>query len=183
MSKKQTSLNITILGDKGTGKSHFINNYIVTGKFKSNKDKKNCISFIKTIGDQINVKLNIYEYTETNEKSSKDLQNNQCIIIMFDMTSRTSFEDVLDKWIKYLREAKYSNTIILLGNIINKNALPMTDEEEIKELIDVTEINGKFYDIGRLNDQEKANLIDKLINAAYEESKNSKGKKEDCNIF
>ena len=114
MSKKQTSLNITILGDKGTGKSHFINNYIVTGKFKSNKDKKNCISFIKTIGDQINVKLNIYEYTETNEKSSKDLQNNQCIIIMFDMTSRTSFEDVLDKWIKYLREAKYSNTIILL---------------------------------------------------------------------
>ena len=183
MSKKPTSLNITIFGDKGIGKTEFIDNYLnLKIKKDQRKDKKDCKSFIKAISETNNVKLNIYEYSET-EKRTKDLQDNQCIIIMFDMTSRSSFEDVLDKWIKFLRESKYSNPIILLGTTLKKDALPMTDEEEIKELIEVTETKGKFYDIGVLNNQGKADLIDKLIKYAYEESKNNKGKKDDCNIF
>ena len=40
---------------------------------------------------------------------------------MFDMTSRRAFEDVLDKWIKFLREIKYNNSIILFGTINYNN--------------------------------------------------------------
>ena len=64
---------------------------------------------------------------------------------MFDTTERKSFEDVLDKVIKFLRQIKYINTIILFGTISDRNTFPMTDEDEIKYLIDMTEIVGKFY--------------------------------------
>ena len=34
------------------------------------------------------------------------------------MTSRQAFEDILDKWITYLRQINYNNTIILFGTKI-----------------------------------------------------------------
>ena len=51
-------------------------------------------------------------------KKEKKISNHRCVIIMFDMTSRQSFEDVLDKWITYLRQINYNNTIILFGTKI-----------------------------------------------------------------
>ena len=130
------------------------------------------------------MKLNIYEYSDIPDKKGKDIANHQCVIIMFDMTTRKSFEDVLDKWIKFLREIKYTNSIILFGTINpnDKKALPMTDAEEIKYLIEVTEIKGKFYDIGNKNNKEISALIDELIETSYEEAKTNMNKK-DCIIF
>ena len=128
------------------------------------------------------MKLNIYEYSDIPDKKAKDIANHQCVIIMFDMTERKSFEDVLDKWIKFLREIKYTNTIILFGTTNNKNALPMTDKEEIEYLIEVTEIKGEFYDIGNKTEKEKCDLIDSLIESSYEDAKNNLNKK-DCIIY
>ena len=100
------------------------------------------------------------------------------------MTSRESFENILDKWIKFLREIKYSNSIILFGTINpdDKDALAMTDPEEIQYLIEVTEIKGQFYDIRNKSEKEKFDLIDQLIETSYEEAKNNMNKK-DCNIY
>ena len=58
----------------------------------------------------------------------------------------------------------------------------MTDAEEIKYLIEVTEIKGKFYDIGNKNNKEISALIDELIETSYEEAKTNMNKK-DCVIY
>ena len=139
---------------------------------------------MKTFKDNNSMKLNIHEISDQNDKKAKDISSNQCVIIMFDMTKRECFEEVIDKWIRTLRDNKYNNSIILLGtkNPVEPNALPMTDEEEIKALIDVTEIKGQFFDIGNKNSKEISDLIDQLIETSYEEAKSNMNKK-DCVIY
>ena len=151
----------------------------VNPKKKQNKDY---ISFIKTI-DKVQLNLNLYEFSEIKERK-KEISNHHCVIIMFDMTSRQAFEDVLDKWITYLKQINYNNTIILFGtkNYTDKDALPMTDEDEVKKLIEVTGITGDFYYIGDKTTEEKNQLIDQLIEKTYNQTKNNKNNK-DCIIF
>ena len=179
---KKISLNITIFGEKDIPKLELIQTYIKDRNFGDRKPKKDGLSFVKTFKDTNSMKLNIYEYSDIPDKKAKDIANHQCVIIMFDMTERKSFEDVLDKWIKFLREIKYTNTIILFGTVNDKNALPMTDKEEIEYLIEITEIKGTFYDIGNKTEKEKCDLIDSLIETSYEEAKNNLNKK-DCIIY
>ena len=176
-------LNISIFGEKDIGKTTLINDYINVNNFQK-KDKAGHISFSKSFRDGNSMKLYLYEFSNIPTKQ-KDIVNNQCIIIMFDMTSRSSFEQVLNEWIRFLREIKYNNSIILFGtkkfNEENKR-LPKTDEQEIVELIETTKIKGKFYDIMNKNQKEKTDLIDSLIETSYEEAKNNMNKK-DCIIF
>ncbi len=178
------TLDISIFGEINIGKSKLIKDYIAAKNFKEIKDKGGYISFIKTFKDGASMKLCLYEYSDIPDRKIKEIANHQCIIIMFDMTSRKAFEDVLDKWVKFLREIKYINTIILFGtkNLKNEKALAKTDAEEINELIEVAEIKGTFYDIGNKTTEQKNELIDNLIETSYEESKNSVNKK-DCIIF
>ena len=178
------TLYISIFGDKNIGKSKLIKDYITQKNFSDIKDKGGYISFTKPFRDGNSMKLNLYEFSDIPDKKLKEIAVHQCIIIMFDMNNRESFEDVLDKWVKFLREIKYSNTIILFGtsNTNDKDSFPMTDEEEIKELIEVAEIKGTFYNIGNIGKAETTNLIDNLIETSYEEAKNNVNKK-DCVIF
>ena len=180
---KKIPLNITIFGEKNIPKITLIEAYISDRKFEK-KTKKDGLSFVKTFKDKNSMKLNIYEFSDIPDKKAKDIANHQCVIIMFYMTSRESFENILDKWIKFLREIKYTNSIILFGTINpdDKDALAMTDAEEIQYLIEVTEIKGQFYDIRNKSDKEKFDLIDQLIETSYEEAKNNMNKK-DCNIY
>lgn len=181
---KKVSLNITIFGEKNIPKLELLEKYITANSLGEKRNKKDGISIDKKFKDGNSMKLNIYEYSEIPDKKAKDIANHQCIIIVFDMTNRKSFEDILDKWIKFLREIKYNEIIILFGTTDpkDKNALPMTDLDEINYLIDVTEITGRFYDIRNKKEEEFSNLIDTLIGAAYEKSKNSMNKK-DCIIY
>ena len=176
-------LNISILGEKDIGKTTLINDYINVNNFQK-KEKAGHISFSKSFRDGNSMKLYLYEFSNI-PTNKKDLVSNQCIIIMFDMTSRSSFEQVLNEWIKFLKEIKYNNSIILFGTKkFNEegNRLPKTDEQEITELIEIAKIKGKFYDIMNKNQKEKTDLIDSLIETSYEEAKNNMNKK-DCIIF
>ncbi len=176
------TLNISVFGDKNVGKSKLIEDYTSQPSISKTKKKQDFISFQKTV-DKITMKLTIYEYSDV-PKAKKDIANHHCVIIIFDMTSRQSFEDVLDKWVKYLRQINYVNTIILLGtnNYNDKDALPMTDEKEINDLIDVASINGSFHYIGDKTTEQKNKLIDDLIESTYKQAQTNKNNK-DCNIF
>ncbi len=180
--KGSFTLNITIFGEKNIGKSKLINDYTAQENISKTKIKPDFISIQKTI-DNVLMKLNLYEFSDVPERK-KDIANHHCIIIMFDMTSRQSFEDVLDKWIKFLRQLNYASTIILFGtnNYNDKDALPMTDEKEINDLIEVAGINGTFHYIGDKTTEQKNQLIDQLIETTYNQAKNNKNNK-DCNIF
>ena len=180
--KSSFTLSITILGEKNVGKSTLINDYITQENINRTKAKTDHISILKFF-DKKWMKLNLYEFSDVPERK-KDIANHHCVIIMFDMTNRQSFEDVLDKWIKFLRQINYVNTIILFGtkNYNDKEAFPMTDENEINELIKVASINGTFHYIGDKTKEQKNNLIDQLIETTYNQAKNNKNSK-DCIVF
>ena len=180
--KSNFALNITVLGEKDVGKSKLIEDYISQKTISKTKRNKDFISFSKTV-DNVSMKLNLYEFSYIPERK-KEIGNHHCVIIMFDMTSRQAFEDVLDKWIKFLRQLNYVNTIILLGtkNYNDNDALPMTDEKEINDLIEIASINGTFHYIGDKTTEQKNQLIDQLIESTYVQAKTNKNNK-DCNIF
>ena len=175
-------LDITLLRDKTVSELDLVENYIKQKGFGVTKRDKDFVSFTKKFKDGISLKLQVYQCSDVKDK--KSLPGKDFVIIIFDMTNRKSFEDVLDKWVKFLREVKYYNNIILFGtnNPDNKDALPMTDEEEVKSLIDVAEIKGDFYDIGNKNVNEKCDLIDNLIEEAYKDAKENV-KQKDCIIY
>ncbi len=181
---KKIPLNITIFEEKNISKLNLIETYINDRKYGDRKTKKDGLSFVKTFKDGNSMKLNVYEFSDIPDKKAKDIANHQCVIIMFDMTSRESFENILDKWIKFLRDIKYTNSIILFGTVNpqDKDALPMTDAEEIQYLIEVTDIKGQFYDIGNKSEKERCDLIDQLIETSYEEARSNINKK-DCIIY
>ena len=170
-------IHISIFGEKETPKLDLIRDYLKSKNISEIKPKPGRLAF-----DFNSIKVKIYEFSELPEKKrSKDIPNNQCIIIIFDMTKRQSFIDILDKWIKYLREMKYVNQIILFG-IGNKDELIMTDDKEINYLIEITNIKGKFHDLRSMDKDAICKLIDKLIVEIFEKAQNNPNKK-DCNIF
>ena len=171
-----SEIHVSIFGEKELPKLELIKYYLQSNSISEVKPKAGRLAFY------INkIKVKIYEYCDTQEVRIKDLTNNQCVIITFDMTKRKSFMDVLDKWIKFLREVKYNKKIILFGTG-NKDALTMTDEQEISYLIEITGIDGKFYDLRNMEKQYICKLIDNLIEEIFEYAKNNPNKK-DCNIF
>ena len=180
MSKTNVKLNITILGEKNVGKSKLINDYAKVQDLSTNK--KQNITITKTM-DKDQLKLNLFEFSEIKERK-KEISNHHCVIIMFDMTSRQAFEDILDKWITYLRQINYNNAIIPFGtkNYNDNDALPMTDKEEVESLLQKATKNGIFHYIGDKTTEEKNELIDKLIEETYSQTNNNKNNK-DCIIF
>ena len=99
------------------------------------------------------------------------------------MTKREAFERLLDTWIIFLRDTSaYKGKIIILGNYQNESDFLTTDEEEVKELIQVCEINGEFHKIGTKSNEEKRELIKEFINNACNQYVQGK-KQDDCLIF
>ena len=171
-----SEIHISILGEKEIPKLDLIKYYLQANNINEIKPKAGRLAFMIN-----STKVKVYEYSEIQDIKSKDIINNQCIIIIFDMTKRKSFMDVLDKWIKFLREVKYNKKIILFGTG-NKDALTMTDEQECTYLIEITGIQGEFYDLRNMEKPLICKLIDKLIEKVFEYAKNNVNKK-DCNIF
>jgi len=171
-----SEIHISILGEKEIPKLDLIKYYLQANNINEIKPKAGRLAFMIN-----STKVKVYEYSEIQDIKSKDIINNQCVIIIFDMTKRKSFMDVLDKWIKFLREVKYNKKIILFGTG-NKDALTMTDEQECTYLIEITGIQGEFYDLRNMEKPLICKLIDKLIEKVFEYAKNNVNKK-DCNIF
>ncbi len=169
-------IHVSIFGEEEIPKLDLMRDYIKTKNINEVKPKKGRLFF------SINsTKVKIYEFSDTPEKKNKDIIGNQCVIIIFDMTKRKSFTDILDKWIKYLREIKYNNQIILFGTG-NKDNLLMTDEQEINYLIEITGIKGEFFDMRNMEKPDINKLIDNLIEKIFEYAQSNVNKK-DCVIF
>ena len=172
----KNGINVSILGEKDLPKIELIKGYLKVNNINEINPKEGKLSFYVN-----KTKAKIYEYCETQEIKAKNIINNQCVIIIFDMTKRKSFSDILDKYIKFLREIKYNNQIILFGTG-DKNTLAMTDEQEINYLIELTKIKGQFFDLRNMDKQGISKLIDKLIEKIFEFVQNNANKK-DCVIF
>ena len=188
--KKTVNLKLIILGDKGIGKTTLIKDYLqLQNSNKDNKDKKDKEKdrekyvFSQEI-DSTQLKITIYEFSEKSEKLTKDINDCHCVLIIFDMSNRKSFENLLDNWLLYLRDiCHYKGLVFIFGNHGEKAKPLMTDEDEIKEMIKVSEVECQFYNIGKNETFENNEIINKLIGDAFVLSKNSNLNKKDCVIF
>ena len=184
--KKLLSLKLILLGDKNIGKSTLIKNYIESSKSiqqKKDKEKEGKFSFIKELGST-QFKITITKYSEKSEKIINSINDSHCVFIIFDMGSRKSFERLLDDWLIFLRDScKYKGTVFIFGKHYNPNDPLMTDEDEIKQMIKVSEVECSFYNIGNNEIDENNIIIDKLINSAVENAKSNNSNKKDCVIF
>ena len=183
MSKKQVTVKVAFLGDPKIGKSEFIKNYAGENSITKEKREKGPHFFFLNRLENYEFKINIYEFSDT-EKHANIVKDCQCVFILFDMTRREAFERLLDTWIIFLRDtSNYKGKIIILGNYSKEDDFLTTDEEEVKELIQVCEINGEFHKIGTKSNEEKRELIKGFINAACSQYVQGKKNQDDCSIF
>ena len=184
-SKILLSLKLIILGQKSIGKTTLIKNYINSSKsIQQKKEKDGKISFIKELDSTQQIKITISKYSEKSEKIISPINESHCVLILFDMGSRKSFEKLLDDWLIFLRDlCHYKGLVFIFGKHYNKKDLLMTDELEIKEMIRVSEVECSFFNIGNNETEENNQIIDKLINDAVENAKTNSANKKDCMIF
>lgn len=194
--KKDKSIKICFLGDEGVGKKEFIENYLSKieekdkKREKPDKNKPEGVVITKQIAET-KMKITIYQFSEEDERYVNLITQTQCVFVIFDMKSRDSFDSLLDKWIIWLREqCKFVGLVMILGNYTKKEKddFLSTNKEEIEEMIQVSEISGRFAEIGNKTNEEKIKLIDMLINEAEEYGKkanldNKTGDDKNCIIF
>ena len=213
MSKtKPVSITIQIMGDEDSGREEFLSNLLsnfsLKGKLlKTTKINNVEYSVIESTFDNKRINVNI---TLNSKRSFNVLKDADCIIIMFNMTKRSSFESLLTNYLVWLREnGPEIKCLYVIGNCPDKteDKRLVTDDEEVKELLQVSKlekkiIRGCYLNISDLNDEEKIEKITALFLEVYlfllgaEErekikayysghSVGSKGKngKEECRLF
>ena len=183
--KKLVSLKLIILGQKSIGKNSLIKDYINSSKsIQQKKEKEGKISFIKELDSNQQFKITITKYSEKSEKIINSINESQCVLILFDMGSRKSFEKLLDDWLIFLRDScHYKGLVFIFGKHYNKSDPLMTDDAEINEMIKVSEVESSFFNIGNNDIEENNQIIDRLISNAVENAKTNSSNKKDCNIY
>ena len=186
--KKLFSLKLVILGQKSIGKSPLIDDYLSLSKGISQVKKENYakVSFIKqlTSPEEFKIQMQIRTFSEKNDKNLMNAINeSHCALILFDMGSRISFENLYEEWILFLRDTcNYKGLVFIFGKHLDDTKLLKTDDEEINEMIKVSEVDCSFYNIADRNPEDINKIIDEVIVNSVENAKNNMNKK-DCIII
>ena len=192
MSLKETEstvIDIAVIGDKGVGKSTFINDYMKQYQ-NSTQNKSGSISVEKEINHS-KMKITMHEYSLTDSISISFLQECQAIFLLFNMASRESFSNLFNNWFIWLRdECRYEGIIYVMGNYFGSDPLLFTSAEELTEAINISQINANFYELGNKSLEDKLTLIDGLVQEAEISEINRrrnmmshKGGSGECDIF
>ena len=135
---------ILLLGDGKVGKSSLFTKYLLgefNDKYNENKAFQNQKIVTSLNGETI--KIQLYDPPENVDKyklyTSIYLKIN-CIIVLFDITNKNSFENVFNKWIPHFFNNKQninskSIPVIVLGNFKDKDSNKAVLEEDIKTKI------------------------------------------------
>ena len=106
--------NIALIGSAGVGKTSYINR-LITGEFsqKNNPTMKTETRSIEYNSNKGPITFNIFDI---DGKDSKSLETADAVIIMFDVTNRTSYK-YLESWIAFAKKyASATATILVVGN-------------------------------------------------------------------
>ena len=135
---KNINIKLAIIGSVGVGKSSIINRFIkdefdtkINSTLGANYSKKNMI-----INDK-NITLDIWDTAGQEKFHSMGRHfyaNSHIIIIVYDITNRTSFEDIKTHWYNDILE--YAEKYKVLGFVGNKYDL--YDNQDIEEIDDNT---------------------------------------------
>ena len=142
------------------------------------KDNKISINGLKS-----HISKFIVKESSNASKINSAINESHCVLILFDMGSRKSFENLLEEWLIFLREGcHYKGLVFIFGKHQDENQLLKTDEKEINEMIKVSEVECSFFNIADKSNEDINKIIDELIVNSVENAKNNQNKK-DCFIF
>ena len=65
-----------------------------------------------------------------------------------------------------VKRCRYDGLINVMGNYFSSNAYLFTNDEELTEAINISQINATFHEIGNKSLEEKLSLVDNLIQEA-----------------
>ena len=172
--KKLKEFRLTILGDSEVGKTSIIDSYSC---FEFREDIEKTIGIIKyywnfKLNDGKDIKLIIYDSSGQDrfrQFSLTTLRNVNGIILVFDLTKKSSFENV-KKWFDDIKERIIIPSSILLGNKadIEKEKWEI-NSEEIKNY--AKEIQIPYFEVSAKNKKGINEGISYLANDIYERFK------------
>ena len=159
-----TTCKIVLVGDAGTGKTCIISRF-VNDKFNKSQMTTACPSFCtKTLSYpqyKKTINLDIWDTAgqEMYRSISKLFYKNASVgILVYDITSIKSFQNIKEYWYNELKQNTDSNIIFnLVGNKIDLFENEEVNEEEAKEY--AKSINANFYLTSAKNNLEITNLF------------------------
>ena len=173
----EKSLKIILLGDEKVGKTSLYSKY-VNNKFPTDYTLSKSTQFKKVNlnvnGEAIN--LQIWD-TPGNEQKHKIYMsiylNSHCILVLFDITNKDSFENIFKKWLPNFfnffktKQIEISNfPLVILGNfgdLNDKRAIPKPEiQTRLKEVTKYTNYY-LYQEISVKNEKSIENFIKKII--------------------
>ena len=175
MADKVEQLKLILLGDEKVGKSSFFNKYVNNNFIEeynpSLKTQFKKIS-VNINGESINIQ--IWD-TPGNEQKHKIYSSiylkSSCIIVLFNITNKDSFENIFKKWIpnffNFLKIKKSDNfPMVILGNfndLDDKIKIPKQDiKNRLNEIVNYTNYF-LYQEFSVKNESSMANFINKVI--------------------
>ena len=146
---------ISFVGDSGTSKTSLMNR-LLYDKFEENIPSTKASSYSpKLIKSKMEKDIIIDIWDNSGQEQYKSLikffiKDTNCIIIMYDITNRASFENIKDYWYKTIKEFKEKDTLVyLVGNKMDLLDNVNVDEDDAKDY--AKEKNMKFFNISCLS--------------------------------
>ncbi len=146
---------ISFVGDSGTSKTSLMNR-LLYDKFEENIPSTKASSYSpKLIKSKMEKDIIIDIWDNSGQEQYKSLikffiKDRNCIIIMYDITNRASFENIKDYWYKTIKEFKEKDTLVyLVGNKMDLLDNVNVDEDDAKDY--AKEKNMKFFNISCLS--------------------------------
>ena len=146
---------ISFVGDSGTSKTSLMNR-LLYDKFEENIPSTKASSYSpKLIKSKMEKDIIIDIWDTSGQEQYKSLikffiKDTNCIIIMYDITNRASFENIKDYWYKTIKEFKEKDTLVyLVGNKMDLLDNVNVDEDDAKDY--AKEKNMKFFNISCLS--------------------------------
>ena len=146
---------ISFVGDSGTSKTSLMNR-LLYDKFEENiPSTKASFYSPKLIKSKMEKDIIIDIWDTSGQEQYKSLikffiKDTNCIIIMYDITNRASFENIKDYWYKTIKEFKEKDTLVyLVGNKMDLLDNVNVDEDDAKDY--AKEKNMKFFNISCLS--------------------------------
>ena len=185
-SRYEFQIKILIIGDSGVGKTNFIFQF-TEGKFSSlhvttvGFDFKTKI--VKLPKSKKSVQLQIYDTAgqERYMALNKSLfQKVQGIIIMYDITNRTSYEN-LSIWFNAVNETISNKTIILVGNKLDlANEKRIITEEEGQKIANDNQI--LFFEASSCTGENVDNIFKLMGEKIYKRLMDEKSESSNTKI-
>ena len=191
MSKKGKIIRLCFLSDRLEIGDDFVKNIFEESVLLT--DEKTGYQILEKKVDDENYKFQIGKFAEQGEKVEEFISSNAVVFIFLEMTERESFENLVDKWLIWLRDiCNFQDMVIIFGeyDISRESKSFMVDKEEINSMIEMSKMRAKFIEIGGLDKEEVIKIVDNVIKEAVEMYKNNKkldefegGSTRKCVIF